>query len=138
MISILACSWLPLPPCLPSFVSLHDLPSRNRCRCHLVYLHLSPCVISILACSWLPLPPCPCMISILACRLVCLVSLLLAAAAALSMISIVGCSWLPPCLPTLSPFMISGLGCSWLPPCLFSWSHMLSSFLVLFFGNLGG
>ena len=25
LISILACSWLPLPPCLPSFVSLHDL-----------------------------------------------------------------------------------------------------------------
>ena len=36
LISILACSWLPLPPCLPSFV----------CR-----------MISILACSWLPLPP---------------------------------------------------------------------------------
>ena len=25
MISILGCSWLPLPPCLASFVSLHDL-----------------------------------------------------------------------------------------------------------------
>ena len=27
MISILGCSWLPLPPCLPSFVSLRDLHS---------------------------------------------------------------------------------------------------------------
>ena len=38
MISILGCSWLLLPPCLPS---------------------LFPFVISILGCSWLPLPP-PC------------------------------------------------------------------------------
>ena len=28
------------------------------CRCRLVSLHLSPCMISILGCSWLPLPPC--------------------------------------------------------------------------------
>ena len=97
MISILGCSWLPLPPCLASFVSLHDLhsgllfaaaaacscciclPSWSPfwaplgCRCRLCLLHLSPFMISILGSSWLPLPP---------------------------------------CLPSFSPFMISVLGCS--------------------------
>ena len=47
------------------------------------------------------------------------------------MISILGCSWLPlpPCLPSLSPFMISILGCSWLPlpPCLPSLSPFMIS-----------
>ena len=80
--SILGCSWLPLPPCLPSFVSLHDLhsglllaaaaalspficlPSRSLFwaalgrRCRLVSLHLPPFMISILACCWVRLPPC--------------------------------------------------------------------------------
>ena len=31
-ISILGCSWLPLPPCLPSFVSLHSLSFASQCR----------------------------------------------------------------------------------------------------------
>ena len=56
MISILGCSWLPLPPCLPS---------------------LSPFMISILGCSWLPLPPCLSLHDLHS-------GLLLAAAAALS------------------------------------------------------
>ena len=32
MISILLYSWLPLPPCLPSFVSLHSLSFASQCR----------------------------------------------------------------------------------------------------------
>ena len=51
LISLLGCSWLPLPSCLPS---------------------LSPFMIPLLGCSWLPLPPClpslsPFMISLLGC-----------------------------------------------------------------------
>ena len=100
MISIRGCSWLPLPPSLPS---------------------LSPFLIFILGCSWLPLLPClpslsPFIIPLLGCswlppaaafssKLVSLpdfpFGLLLAAAAALS--------------PSLFPFLISLLNCSWLP-----------------------
>ena len=138
-----ACSWLLLPPCLPSFVSLRHLhsglllaapaficppswspfgPALGR-SC----LHLSPFVISILACSWLRLPSfvslhlSPYMISILACSWLLLpsfVSLHLSP----HMISILACSWssLPPCLPSflflhLFPFMISIVACFWLP-----------------------
>ena len=47
------------------------------------------------------------------------------------MIFILGCSWLPPCLPNLSPFVISILGCSWLPlpSCLPSLSPFMISIL---------
>ena len=187
MISILCCSWLPLPPawspwlplqpCLPSFVSLHDLHSGLLsaapatlpplicpslicppawsplgCRCRLVSLHLSPCMISILGCSWLSLPCLPSFFSLFwAAALspfICppawssfvpLHDLLLAAVAALSPFI---------CLPAWSPFwaalgvslhlspcMISILGCSWLPlpPCLPSFVslHDLHSGLLL-------
>ena len=112
MISIVACSWLPLPPCLPSFVSLHDLHSllwataaalspfivslRNLHSGLLLAApaalshHLSPFLISILGCSWLPLPPC----------LPSFVSLHISIRLSLCMISVLGCSWLP--LPPLS------------------------------------
>ena len=81
MISILGCSWLPLPPCLPSFVCL-------------VSLHLSPFMISILVCSWLPLPLPPCLPAFVSLHDL-HSGLLLAAAAALS-----PCV----CLPSGSPF----------------------------------
>ena len=59
MISILDCSWLPLPPCLPSLspFMISILPSFPLF------------MISILGCCWLPLPPSlsPFMISILGC-----------------------------------------------------------------------
>ena len=96
------CSWLPLPPCLPSFVSLHDLHSGLLLASAAA---LSPfmclsCVISFLACSWLPLQPClPSFVSLPDLHF----GLLLAAALSPFMISILGCSWLPlplpPCLP---------------------------------------
>ena len=165
MISIQACSWLPLPPCLPSFVSLHDLhsglllaaaaalspficlpawsPFRPAlgCRCRLVSLHLSPCMISIQACSWLPLPPClPSFVSLHDLHS----GLLLAAAAALSPFICLP-AWSPfrPALGCrcrlvslhLSPCMISIQACSWLPlpPCLPSFVslHDLHSGLLL-------
>ena len=52
------------------------------------------------------------------------------------MISILGCSWLvPPCLPSFSPFMISFLGCSWLPsPKLVSLHDSLSPFMISLLG----
>ena len=80
------------------------------CRCCLVSLHLSPFTISILGCSWLP----PCLPSFVA---LCNV--------------ILGCSWLPlpPCLPSLSPFMMSGLLLRPLPPCLPSLSPFMISVL---------
>ena len=98
MISILGCSWLPLPPCLPSFVS---------------------CMISILACSWLPLPPClPSFVPLHD-----LHSGLLSAAPATLPPFICLPAWSPFWAALgfhLSPCMISILGCSWLPlpPCL--------------------
>ena len=129
MISILGCSWLPLPPCLPSFVSawspfwaalgcccrlvtLHLSPAWSPfwaalgCRCRLVSLHDLHSGLLLAAAALSPFILPPCMISIL--------GLLLAAAAALSPFI---------CLPVflhLSPCMISLLGCSWLPlrPCL--------------------
>ena len=53
MISILVCSWLPLP----SFVSLHLSPCVIFILvCFWLLLHLSCFVTSILACSWLLLP----------------------------------------------------------------------------------
>ena len=115
VISLLGCSWLPLPPCFPAC-----LPSWAPSG---LLLAVAVAMISLLGCSWRSLPPCPFMISILGCSWLplppcfpaCLPSwapsgLLLAVAVA--MISLLGCSWrsLPPC-----PFMISILGCSWLP-----------------------
>ena len=94
MVPFLGCSWLLLPPCLPS---------------------LPPFMISLLAAAALS-PKLVCLHDSPS-------ALLLAAAAALSpqlvsLHDLLGCSWMlvTPCLPSFSPFMISFLGSSWLPP----------------------
>ena len=208
MISILGCSWLPLPPCLASFVPF--MISIFGCRCCPVSLRLSPFVISILALSpphsglllaaaaalslfidfpsWSPFWAalgCRCRLAqaclpswflfwaALGCRCRPSLSLfmisflrLLSQASWFSFWAALGCrcvcqasrpSWfpfwaalgcrcrlvclhlspfvisilpLPPCRPSLSPFMISILGCSWLPLCLRSLSPFMISIVV--------
>ena len=109
MIFILSCSWLPLPPCLPAFVSLHDF--------------LSGLLLAAAAAA-------------LSSKLISLHDLhsrLLLAAAALFRVA-VGCRCRLVSLH-LSPFIISGLDCSWLPlpPCLLACVslHDLHSGLLL-------
>ena len=145
------CSWLPLPPCLASFVSLHDLhsglllaaaaalscficlPSWSPfwaalgCRCRLFLLHLSPFMTSInsgllLAAAEACLPSCVSLHDLHS-------GLLLAAALPSK------CSWLPlpPCLPSLSPpswspfWAALGWWCRLVPQaCLPTWSCLPS------------
>ena len=167
MISFPGCSWLPLPPCLPS-LSQFMIRAALGCLCRLLQASLSPFTISLLGCRcclvpqacpfmisllgwcWLPLPPCLPSLSLfmisqglflvaaatLSPKLVSFhdfpsVQLLVAAALSPKLVSLrdfpsglllgaaaafflQACrSWLPlpPCLPSLSPFMIPLLGC---------------------------
>ena len=138
---ILACSWPPLPPCLPSFVFLHDLHSALLlaaaaalspficlpawspfwaalgCRCRLVSLHLRFLLLK----DWVADPHNPLKWSWRRCRLVSL---------HLAPCMILACSWLPLppspfiCLPSWPPLW-AALGCRCRlvsQTCLPSWS----------------